>query len=46
MKIISKNQIPIKDILVLGVSDKKWGQRLVALIKFKEKGIMCNLLDE
>jgi len=39
MKIISKNQIPIKDILVLGVSDKKWGQRLVALTKFKEKGI-------
>ena len=39
MKIISKNQIPIKDIFVLGVSDKKWGQRLVALTKFKEKGI-------
>jgi len=38
MKIISKNQIPIKDIFVLGVSDKKWGQRLVALTKFKEKG--------
>ena len=37
MKIISKNQIPIKDIFVLGVSDKKWGQRLVALTKFKEK---------
>ena len=39
MKIISKNQIPIKDIFVLGVSDKKWGQRLVALTKFKEKEI-------
>ena len=39
MKIISKNQIPIKDILVLGVNDKKWGQRLVALTKFKENGI-------
>ncbi len=39
MKIISKNQIPIKDIFVLGISDKKWGQRLVALTKFKEKGI-------
>ena len=36
LKIISKNQIPIKDILILGVSDKKWGERLVALIKFKE----------
>ena len=39
MKIISKNQIPIKDIFVLGVSDKKWGQRLIVLTKFKEKGI-------
>jgi len=39
MKIISKNQIPIQDIFVLGVSDKKWGQRLVALTKFKEKRI-------
>jgi len=39
MKIISENQIPIKEILVLGVSDKKWGERLVALTKFKEKGI-------
>ncbi len=39
IKIISKNQIPIKDIFVLGVSDKKWGQRLVVLIKFKEKEI-------
>ena len=39
MKIISNNQIPIKDIFVLGVSDKKWGQRLVALTRFKEKGI-------
>ncbi len=39
MKIISKNQLPIKDIFVLGVSDKKWGQRLVALTKFKEKEI-------
>ncbi len=39
MKIVLKNQIPIKDILVLGVSDKKWGQRLVALTRFKEKGI-------
>ncbi len=38
MKIISKNQIPIKEIFVLGVSDKKWGQRLIALIKFEEKG--------
>ena len=39
MKIISKNQIPIKDIFVLGVCDKKWGQRLVALMKFKEKKV-------
>ncbi len=39
MQIISKNQIPIKEIFVLGVSDKKWGQRLVTLIKFKDKGI-------
>jgi len=39
IKIISKNQIPIIDIFVLGVSDKKWGQRLVALTKFKEKEI-------
>jgi len=38
-KIISKNQIPIKDIFVLGISDQKWGQRLVALTKFKEKKI-------
>ena len=39
MQIISKNQIPIQDIFVLGVSDKKWGQRLVTLIRFKEKEI-------
>ena len=39
MKIISKNQIPIKDIFVLGVSDQKWGQGLVALIRFNEKEI-------
>ena len=39
MKIISKNQIPIKDIFVLGVSDKKWGERLVVLTKFKNKEI-------
>ena len=38
-KIISKNQIPIKYIFILGVSDKKWGERLVALIRFKEKDI-------
>ena len=44
MKIISKNQIPIKDIFILGVSDKKWGQRLVALTKFKEKGIDRSLI--
>tara|TARA_B100000965_G_scaffold119782_1_gene98819 strand:- start:809 stop:2044 length:1236 start_codon:yes stop_codon:yes gene_type:complete len=39
MKIISKNQIPIKDIFVLGVEDTKWGQRLVSLIRFNEKNI-------
>ena len=39
MKIISQNQIPIKDIFVLGVIDQKWGQRLVALIRFKQKEI-------
>ena len=39
MNIISKNQIPIKDIFVLGISDQKWGQRLVSLIRFKEKKI-------
>ena len=39
MKIISKNQIQINDIFVLGVSDRKWGQSLVALIRFKEKEI-------
>ena len=39
MKIISKNQIPIKDIFVLGVSNRKWGQGLVALIRFNEKEI-------
>jgi len=38
-KIIRKNQIPIKEIFVLGVSDEKWGQRLVVLTKFKEKGM-------
>ena len=37
MKIISKNQIPIRDIFVLGVNDKKWGQSLVALIRFNKK---------
>ena len=36
-KIIRKNQIPIKEIFVLGVSDEKWGQRLVVLTKFREK---------
>jgi len=39
MKIISTNQIPIKDIFVLGVSDQKWGQSLVALIRFNKKEI-------
>ena len=39
MAIISNNQIPITDIFVVGVKNKKWGQRLVALIKFKEKEI-------
>ena len=39
VKIVTKNQLPIKDIFVLGVSDKKWGQRLVALARFKEKEI-------
>tara|TARA_Y100001968_G_scaffold2334_1_gene1970 strand:- start:318 stop:1574 length:1257 start_codon:yes stop_codon:yes gene_type:complete len=39
MKIISKHQIPIKDIFVIGINDKKWGQRLVALTKFKGSGI-------
>ena len=39
MTIICKNQIPIKDIFVLGVSDQKWGQRLVTLIRFKEKKV-------
>ena len=39
MHIISKNEIQIKDIFVLGVNDQKWGQRLVALIRFKEKEI-------
>jgi len=39
MHIISKNQIPIQEIFVLGVSDKKWGQRLVAITKFKDQGI-------
>ncbi len=37
LKIVLTNKIPIKDIFVLGVSDKKWGQRLVALIRFKGK---------
>ena len=37
MKLITQNQIPIRNIFVLGVSDQKWGQRLVALIRFKEK---------
>ncbi len=36
MKMISKYQIPIKEIFVIGVDDLKWGQRLVALIKFEE----------
>ena len=39
IKIISKNQIPIKDIFILGLSDQKWGQGLVALIRFNEKEI-------
>ncbi len=39
MKIISTNQIPIKDIFVLGVNNLKWGQGLVALIRFKNKEI-------
>ncbi len=42
LKIISKNQILIKDIFVLGVSDPKWGQSLVALIRFNEKEIQKN----
>ena len=36
-KIISKNQIPIEDIFVLGVNDQKWGQRLVVLIRFNKQ---------
>ncbi len=39
MKIISKNQFPISEIYVLGVNDQKWGQRLIALIKFKDQEI-------
>ena len=39
MHIVSKNQMPIKNIFVLGVSNQKWGQRLVALIKFKKQEI-------
>ena len=39
MNIVSKNQMPIKNIFVLGVSNQKWGQRLVALIKFKKQEI-------
>ena len=39
MKIVLKNQIPIKEVFVLGVTNKKWGQRLVALTRFKEKRI-------
>ena len=37
LKIISKNQIPVEDIFVLGVNDQKWGQRLVVLIKLKKQ---------
>ena len=39
LTIISKNQIPIEDIFVIGVNDQKWGQRLVALIRFKKQKI-------
>ncbi len=39
MRIITQHKIPIQDIFLLGVSDQKWGQRLVGLIKFKEKEI-------
>ncbi len=35
MTLISREQIPIKHLFILGVSDQKWGQRLVALIRFK-----------
>ena len=53
-KIIRKNQLPIKEIFVLGVSDEKWGQRLVVLTKFKKKGmnkylvisLLTNLIED
>jgi len=46
MKIISKNQIPIKDILVLGVSDREWGQGLAALVRCNDKEInKCQIVS-
>ena len=53
-KIIRKNQIPIMEIFVLGVSDEKWGQRLVVLTKFMEQGmnkypiisLLTNLIED
>ena len=31
------NQIPIQYILFLPINDKKWGQRLIALLRWDEK---------
>tara|TARA_B100000579_G_scaffold207292_1_gene169342 strand:- start:940 stop:2175 length:1236 start_codon:yes stop_codon:yes gene_type:complete len=39
MTLIRNNQVPIKDIFILGIEDQKWGQRIVALIRFKEEKI-------
>ena len=46
IKIISKNQIPIADIFILGVSNQKWGQVLVALVKFDYRDInKCQIVS-
>ncbi len=37
MDIIVKNKVQVKEVFLLGTDDKKWGQRITALIRFKEK---------
>ncbi len=37
MDTIIKNKVQVKEVFLLGADDNKWGQRIAALIRFKEK---------
>ena len=37
MDTIVNNKVEVKEVFFLGTDDQKWGQRIAALIRFKEK---------